>query len=141
MTNVEIHDEFWGNIIKDRDIDFYSCWKLLKGKEIEIAFDPVEDDLHEIIDHAKEFFSRIEENDMMFREYAAGEVLSNYREYIVKGAAITKEEIVNRMQIESLVVDSEGFTLSYEDDGICGDHIIMVFVDEHGEPCGVNIAG
>lgn len=142
MNNVEIRDEFWGVIIKDRDMDLYTCRKLLKGEEIEVAFMPDEDDLQEIIENAKEIFARIEENDMAFREYAADEVLNHYREYIVEGISITKEQIVNRMRIESFSVGSgKSFDLSYNDDGICGNHIIMVFVDEHGEPCGVDIAG
>lgn len=142
MNNVEIRDEFWGIIVKDRDIDLYTCQKLLKGEEIEVAFMPDEDDLQEIIKHAKEIFTRIEENDMVFREYAADEILNHYREYIVEGPTITKAEIVNRMRIESFSVGSgKSFDLSYNDDGICGHHIIMVFVDEQGEPCGVDIAG
>ncbi|NEN82616.1 DUF2262 domain-containing protein [Paenibacillus elgii] len=142
MNNVEIQDEFWGMIVKDRDIDLYTCRKLLKGEEIEVAFMPDEDDLHEVIEYAKEIFAHLEENDMAFREYAADEVLNHCREYIVEGAVITKEELANRMWIESFSVGSgKSFDLSYNDDGICGNHIIMVFVDEQGEPCGVDIAG
>lgn len=142
MNNVEIRDEFWGVIIKDRDIDLYTCRKLLKGEEIEVAFMPDEDDLQEIINYAKEIFALLDENDMTFREYAADEVLNHYREYIVEGAVITKEELANRLRIESFSVGSgKSFDLSYNDDGICGNHIIMVFVDEQGEPCGVDIAG
>ncbi|WP_025847364.1 DUF2262 domain-containing protein [Paenibacillus ehimensis] len=142
MNNLEIRDEFWGVIRKDQDIELYTCRKRLKGGEIEIAFMPDDDDLLEIIDHAKEIFILLEENDVTFREYAADEVLNHYREYIVDGAVITKEEMVKRMQIESFSVGSgKSFDLSYNDDGICGNHIIMVFVDEHGEPCGVDIAG
>ncbi|WP_127487339.1 DUF2262 domain-containing protein [Paenibacillus ehimensis] len=142
MNNLEIRDEFWGVIRKDQDIELYTCRKCLKGGEIEVAFMPDEDDLQEIIDHAKEIFILLEENDVTFREYAANEVLNHYREYIVDGAVITKGEMVTRMQIESFSVGSgKSFDLSYNDDGICGNHIIMVFVDEHGEPCGVDIAG
>ncbi|GMX60581.1 hypothetical protein Elgi_06630 [Paenibacillus elgii] len=142
MNNVEIADEFWGIIVKDRDIDLYTCRKLLKGEEIEVAFMPDEDDLQEIINYAKEIFALLDENDMTFREYAVDEVLNHYREYIVEGLTITKAEIVNRMWIESFSVGSgKSFDLSYNDDGICGNHIIMVFVDEQGEPCGVDIAG
>ncbi|WP_088835229.1 DUF2262 domain-containing protein [Paenibacillus tyrfis] len=142
MNNVEIHDEFWGIIVKDRDIDLYTCRKLLKGEEIEVAFMPDEDDLHEIIENAKEIFALLDENDMAFREYAADELLNHYREHMVEGPTITKAEIVNRMRIESFSVGSgKSFDLSYNDDGICGNHIIMVFVDEQGEPCGVDIAG
>ena len=142
MNNVEIADEFWGIIVKDRDIDLYTCRKLLKGEEIEVAFMPDEDDLEEIIENAKEIFALLEENDMTFRAYAADEVLNHYREYIVEGPTITKAEIMSRMRIESFSVGSgKSFDLSYNDDGICGNHIIMVFVDEQGEPCGVDIAG
>lgn len=141
MTNAEIRDEFWGIISKDQDIDFYTCRKLLKGEEIEVAFIPDEDDLHEIIEHAKEIFNLLDDNDMTFRVFAADKLLNDYREYLIEGT-LSKEEMVNRMRIESFSIGSgKSFDLSYNDDGIFGNHIIMVFVDEQGQPCGADIAG
>lgn len=140
-----ISDKYLGRLSWNQEL---TTWegkvKIPRGNAIPFAILDERKEGTSTIEAARPYVSAFVESPVRPKEYAADDLLENYNKHWGKkrGIALSKDEFIARLSIESLYVIPGLFMRVFLDDGdIYGGHSIVVMVLQDGSKKSVAVAG
>ena len=137
---VTFQEEGLGAFTLNRQVDWFETTVDWLGTEISLVFD-AEEDRAGCIQSAKAVLAAAGDWDRRVREYAAGELLSSANDW-AEDEEITREQFMERMELESIEVRADGgFDFWFGDGDLFYGHSIHVSGDMENGPDDAEMEG
>lgn len=137
---VTFQEEGLGAFTLNRQVDWFETTVDWLGTEISLVFD-AEEDRAGCIQNAKAVLAAAGDWDRRVREYAAGELLSSANDW-AEDEEITREQFMERMELESIEVRADGgFDFWFGDGDLFYGHSIHVSGDMENGPDDAEMEG
>ena len=129
---VTFWEEGLGTFTLNRQVDWFETEVDWLGGQISLVFD-AEEDRAEVLQRAKTLLAGAASWDKRVREYAADDLLASANDWAEDGE-ITREQFIQRMELESIEIRADGsFEFWFADGDMFYGHSIHVSGDmEHG---------
>ena len=137
---VTFQEEGLGAFTLNRQVDWFETTVDWLGTEISLVFD-AEEDRAGCIQNAKAVLAAAGDWDRRVREYAAGELLASANDW-AEDEEITREQFMERMELESIEVRADGgFDFWFGDGDLFYGHSIHVSGDMENGPDDAEMEG
>ena len=137
---VTFQEEGLGAFTLNRQVDWFETTVDWLGTEISLVFD-AEEDRAGCIQSAKAVLAAAGDWDRRVREYAAGELLASANDW-AEDEEITREQFMERMELESIEVRADGgFDFWFGDGDLFYGHSIHVSGDMENGPDDAEMEG
>jgi hypothetical protein len=138
-----MEDALFGTLNYDANLRWYRGQvEFSLGRRVELSVSVEGVDPVSAIEHARQFFPRVQAQEAVLRRAAAREKLALYNEQWSEGEKIDADEFARRIALSSVTIHPEGeVELLYEDGGLFAGHWIAVSTDIELQFEHVEIAG
>ncbi|MBD2208907.1 DUF2262 domain-containing protein [Calothrix sp. FACHB-156] len=143
MSEQTIQNDILGELVWNSKLKWWSSQvEITPGNIVNVSVDNDDKDITAAIEIACHSFTRIQEQEINLRRFAANQLLELYNEYWNNGDVIDCLSFMELIKLAAVVINTDGSTDIFYDDGeLFGGHTIIVSIDCHGAFKEAQIAG